>query len=131
MLGSWHSLAVLETCRGVTQTGFNRLACPARLTLPAVADSLRFGGSGLSIRFRWRPPVGSVSPTLRLLHFSGGRLRGVRLSRAVCQGPPVSGLPVYSYGDLKESMSRFSFWALAVAAPAGSDFLLPVFPPTF
>ena len=47
-----------------------------------------------------------------------------------CQGPPVSGLPVYSYGDLKESMSRFSFWALAVAAPAGSDFLLSVFPPT-
>jgi len=28
-------------------------------------------------------------------------------------------------------MSRFSFWALAVAAPAGSYFLLPVFPPTF
>jgi len=43
VLGSWHSPAVRETCRGVTYTGFNRLTCPARLTLPAVADSIGLG----------------------------------------------------------------------------------------
>ena len=43
MLGSWHSPAVRETCRGVTYTGSNRLTCPARLALPAVADSIGLG----------------------------------------------------------------------------------------
>lgn len=42
-LGSWPSPAVHETCRGITHTGSNRLTCPARLTLPAVADSIGLG----------------------------------------------------------------------------------------
>ena len=57
MLGSWRPPAVLETCRGVTHTGSNRLACPARLTLPAVADSIGFGASGCQ-SFRMAPPSG-------------------------------------------------------------------------
>ena len=103
-----HPPAVLETCRGVTYTGSSRLTCLARLALPAVADSIRLGG-GLD-----------DAP-------SGGRLSSHACcisAVADCAGfvfpaPCIRvylfrGCPSIPIHNVKESMRRFSSWALAV-----------------
>ena len=111
VLGSWHPPAVLETCRGVTHTGSNRLACPARLTLPAVADSIGLGcfsdgaplgGSSLLLSLaafqRWPIARGSSFPrrvpgsiccqVARLFLFVISKIQGTALVLGRWQCPP-------------------------------------------
>ena len=116
-LGSWRSPAVYETCRGVTHTGFNRLACPARLTLPAVADSIRLGG-GLD-----DAPSGGRLSSHACCISAVADCAGFVFA-APCAGVYLfPGCPSIPIRNFKESMSRF-FLGAGSAAPAGSDFFL-------
>ena len=117
MLGSWHPPAVLETCRGVTHTGFNRLACPARLTLPAVADSI-----GLGCFSDDDPPRGFASLTQLCCIPAVADCAGFVFAAPCTRVNLFPGCPSIPIRDVKDSKDRFSSWALAVSAPVGSDF---------
>ena len=121
VLGSWHSPAVLETCRGVTHTGSNRLTCPARLTLPAVADSIGFGGGPDD-----GPPWGVASP-LALAAFQRWPIaRGSSLPRRV---PGSTCFQVARLFLFVFQRSAALFLGVGSAAPAGSAFPLRGVPP--
>ena len=122
MLGSWRSPAVHETCRGVTHTGSNRLACLARLTLPAVADSIGLGASGCQ-PFRMTPPSGGRLSYSRICCISAvADCAGFVFSAPCARVNLFPGCPSIPIRDVK--VRPLCSWALAVSAPAGSYFFL-------